>query len=756
VAHARAREELTDERCALAAAARLAFRRAYLRCKIRLAPDAPVGHTTYVLRGGHFAIAVGALVVACGQEPATSAAPPVAAKPAPADNPCADGFALDSDGACIDAPAPAACPGGTRPRLGSSTCEPVGWQSSCPAGTKRDASGFACMDAAPAAPCAGATREAQDQASCVPVGDCTGPFPPAGAIVVDASLSDGQVDATHVRTLSAGVAAAADGATVAVAAGTYDDAVTLTKHVTLVGRCAASVEIRSPAGSMKPGIDVRTTGVTVRGLTLTGHVKGIAVAVNAAATVEDVVVRGARHSGLYVEGGRATIRGTKVEDTRPQADRRGGFDLAVGVGGEASLFDSTLSGGVQGVLAGGADTKVALTRVVITKQAPNADSEIRATGMAVVSGARVTVAQSVIRDLVGDGAAVVQEDGVVDLTDTIVRDVHVGGAAARGYGLLAMLGGHLVVRSSQISAIERAAVLVRDQGSSLELVASTVRGPNGNGATPPPGLISDGKGAGVSVVGKAKASLDSVAILGTWGISAYADTGGALEMKRSFVDAPRGFEGGDPARGYASGLNVNGATAVVSDVTVTHCSGSAVGVGKGGRLRGDRLFVRDVVEGATESAGSGLSVGANGDVDLDASVIDRATSTGIIVTEGGGSILRLARSSIHGTRPARMGFGHGITVRNEARVVLTGTSIVDNPGIGLAADGGRALLDGAAVARNAVGIHAQGGSFLVEADDPDADGLGAGEVRVTASTRFASNATRIGSGVVPLPAPILP
>lgn len=695
-------------------------------------------------------------LAACSSDPVTASAPPSETPPPAGDSPCAAGFALDADGACVDAPAPATCPGGTRPRLGSPACEPVGWQSTCPAGTKRDASGFGCADAVPAAACNGATREAADLASCVPVGDCTGAFPPAGAIVVDAMLADGQLDATHVRTVAAGVAAASDGATIAVAAGTYDDAVTLTKQVTLVGRCAAQVEIRSPAGSTSAGIDVRAAGVTVRGLTLTGHVKGVAVTRSGEATIEDVVVRGARYSGLYVDGGRVTIRGTKVEDTGPQADRRGGFDLAVGVGGEASVFDSALAGGVQGVLAGGADTKVALTRVVITKQAPNPASDVRPAGMAVVSGARVTVAQSVIRDVVGDAAAFVQEDGVVDLTETIVRDVHIGGAAARGYGLLAILGGHLVVRSSLISAIERGAVVVRDQGSSLQLVSSTVRGPNGSSSTPAPGLMSDGKGAGVSAVASAKASLDGVAILGSWGISAYADTGGALEMKHSFVDAPRGFEGGDPARGFAGAINVNGGSAVVSDVTLTHCSGSAVGIGKSGRLSGDHLFVRDVIEGGIESAGAGLSVGASGDVDLDASVIDRATSTGLIVTEGAGTIVRLARSSIHGTRPARSGFGHGITVRGEARVVLTGTSIADNPGIGIAADGGRALLDGATIARNAVGIHAQGGSFLVEASDPDADSLGDGEVRVAASTRFASNATRIGSGTVPLPAPILP
>ena len=118
--------------------------------------------------------------------------------------------------------------------------------------------------------------------------------------------------------------------------------------------------------------------------------------------------------------------------------------------------------------------------------------------------------------------------------------------------------------------------------------------------------------------------------------------------------------------------------------------------------------------------------------------------------------MRFARSSVHGTKLARGGFGHGVTVGLGARVVLAGTSLVDNPGIGLAVAGGRALVEGATLARNNVAIHAQSGSFLVEADDTDAESLGDGEVRVASTTRFTSNATRVGSGIVPLPSPVLP
>lgn len=713
--------------------------------------------TGVVSRTSLLAILASLAHLACSssnEEPSTT--PPPATTPAPTESPCADGFALDADGACLPAAAPASCPGGSRPRVGSTTCEAVGWTATCPPGTTRDASGFGCATPAPESTCSGATREAYGQATCAPVGDCGGTFPPAGAIVVDGALLDAQLDATHFRTLEAAVAAAPDGATVAVAPGVYEEAVTVTRPLTLIGRCAASVELRSPptgTASAKPGIDVKAKGVTVRGLTLTGHVDGIAVGTGGDATITEVVVRDARYAGILVERGRARITGTKVENTRPQADRRGGFDLAGGNGAEITIDDSTLTGGVQGVLAGA--STLALTRVVITKQAPDAGSSVRPAGIAAVAGSKVSLTRSVIHDLVADGAASAEDDATVELDETIVSGLHIDGSAARGYGLLATYGGHVVARSVLLSAVESLAVLARDEGSTLELTDTTVLGPQVT-TTPSGPLVNDGRGAGISVKSKAAAVLDGVAVIGTWGYGVASEVNGTLSMKHSFVDAPRGALGTDPAKASAYGLGVTTAKATLSDVTFTRCAAAGINVGKGGSLSGDHVLVRDVIEGEIPSSGAGLAVGEAGRVDLDASAIEAATATGVLITRGGQSFVRLVRSSVRGTRKARDGFGHGVTVRLDARVVLTGTSIVDHPGIGIAADGGRALLDGATVARNAVGIHAQSGSFLVETDDADAESLTDGEVRVATTTRFASNATRIGSGVVALPAPVLP
>jgi hypothetical protein len=110
---------------------------------------------------------------------------------------------------------------------------------------------------------------------------------------------------------------------------------------------------------------------------------------------------------------------------------------------------------------------------------------------------------------------------------------------------------------------------------------------------------------------------------------------------------------------------------------------------------------------------------------------------------------------VRDTRFSRDGYGHGVTVRLDARVVLVSTAITGNPGIGVAVDGARALLDGAVLARNGVGIHAQGGSFLVARDDVDDGTLGDFEVRVTSGTQFVENQTRVGSGITPLPDPLL-
>jgi hypothetical protein len=141
-------------------------------------------------------------------------------------------------------------------------------------------------------------------------------------------------------------------------------------------------------------------------------------------------------------------------------------------------------------------------------------------------------------------------------------------------------------------------------------------------------------------------------------------------------------------------------------------------------------------------------------VDLEASAIVDATTSGILATRGGDASIRLAQSSIHGTKAASQGFGHGVIVAAGAQVILEGTSVFDNAAIGVAAAGGRARLINSVIAKNPIGVHVQDGSFLVESEDVT-DPLD-NEVRVSRDTRFIGNQSKVGSGEIPLPSNILP
>lgn len=419
------------------------------------------------------------------------------------------------------------------------------------------------------------------------------------------------------------------------------------------------------------------------------------------------------------------------------------------------MTDSAIVGGVDGLFAATSGTKATLERVVVTGQAPQPPAPKRGAGVAAVLGANVTVTRSVLRDLSADGAVLTEADGTVELAQSIVRGVRATGGAARGYGIVAQRGGHVIARQSAVFDVPDSwAVLVRDEGSTVALTETTVLGP-GPAAAPPTGpLESDGKGGGVSVVTKGAATLEGVAVVGGWGFGVGTE-GGTLAMRRSLVDATRAARGGEPSAGYATGLTVNKAgKATVEDVTVSRSSASGVVVGRASALSGSRLLVRDVVEGVKASSGAGLSIGESGRVDLEATAVEAATGTGVIVTSGANTTLRLADSIIRGTRPARDGYGHGATARLAVTMLLERTAVVDNPGIGVAVDAASALLSGAVLARNGVGVHAQGGSFLSEATSSDE--LGEGELRVTPDTRFVDNGARVGTGEVPLPEPLLP
>jgi hypothetical protein len=97
-------------------------------------------------------------------------------------------------------------------------------------------------------------------------------------------------------------------------------------------------------------------------------------------------------------------------------------------------------------------------------------------------------------------------------------------------------------------------------------------------------------------------------------------------------------------------------------------------------------------------------------------------------------------------------FGNAIEVV-DATLRLDRTTVRNAKGAALLFAGSTGAISASLIEDNAVALHAQDGSELVEADEAPAE-LVEHAVVVTRSTVFKDNETRIGQGVLPLPQPL--
>lgn len=181
-------------------------------------------------------------------------------------------------------------------------------------------------------------------AACVPVGDCTAPFPPAGALLVDDDYGPADVDATHFKTVTEALIAASKGATIAIAAGTYVEGLTVEKPVTLVGRCAAQVTMQSPGGNVSGMITGQAPKVALRGMTFRGFSGGVLVYDGADATIEDVVIEGSIRTGIEVDQSKATVRRSKLIDPVFDVGKGRAWGISAGGGSQVLAEDVTITG----------------------------------------------------------------------------------------------------------------------------------------------------------------------------------------------------------------------------------------------------------------------------------------------------------------------------------------------------------------------------------------------------------------------------
>ncbi len=633
---------------------------------------------------------------------------------------------------------PTACAPGTMPRVGAASCEPVGW-TACPAGFAADPSGWGCLDVEPDVPCSGATREVLGQQTCQPLGDCAAAFPPAGAtLFVDPAVTT--PDATHHASLQAALAAAPAGAVIAVAAGTYAEALVITRPVTLVGRCAEQVVVQAPApGAAGLAVD-RAVAAEVRGLTLRGHAIGARVTGGGTLTLRESLIDANVDYGVLASGAgsKATVVDSVIRDTSALGPNVG-HGVQIESGALVALDGTVVKGNHRyGVLATGTRTQATFLGAIV-RDTLATSGDFGGMGVVVDPGASATLTRTAVVNSRHRGVRVTQ--ATLTLTDSVVRGTAPRNGGELGDGL-SVFGGKATLVRSAVVGNATAGVFAQGATASLEVRDSVVRDTH-VAAAQSCGLGAS-LGASLTLANSALVENDEC------GLALYQSS---ATVTHSLVAGTR--QGQNAA---ARGIDVFSASCLdLRDSAVVGSSTLGLAVIDSGADAGcAATLTRSLVSGTLPRddgiLGRGVSV-QNAEVTLQRSALLDNREVGLFVSREGATVTA-TECTVRGTQAEAAGsFGDGLVAHAGSRVTLRDCDVRANQSIGLAFAGATALVSGGFVGGNAVGVHVQEGSTLAEV--AGATALGApGSVTVTTSTRFEANQSRLGAGVVPLPADV--
>lgn len=554
---------------------------------------------------------------------------------------------------CVECPPsfPAGpCAAGTAPLEGAE-CSRVGWSGGCPLGFAPAKSGWGCEPVVATSACTGATMPKLGARACEPIDDCTAPFPPTGtSVLVDANGID---DATHARTIGDALTKVATGGTVAVEAGTYLEALSIKRDVTLVGRCTDKVRVESVSGATTtPGLNLASAGtkVSISGLTFSGHRGGVVVT---AGTLDARALRleANRELGLVAVGSKTRVRfeGGVVRGTLPSATVGLGRGVDVEGGATVELVSAAVEQNADiGVFAEGAN--IIVDGSIVRTTATGASGK-EGRGVYGKLGSAIKVQRSSITDNHTMGIFASGARTKLTVEDSFVARTLPDGAKLFGRGITVLDKAEASITNTRIAdnvdtGLECDGATVTATDVAIEGTRSTPQKDYGAGAVAKRGgslrlvraAVVGNRSSGVAALG-ATTILEGSAVVGTladtagrYGMGAVVAEGGHLEIGRSVIDDSR-FVGVF-------------ALLETSSVSLT------------------RSLVRNVkAQEVEEPLGHAVVSMERARVDLLASVVERSVGAGLIVASSTGSV----RSSVLREHTVGLATLDGTTLHVSAR-----------------------------------------------------------------------------------------
>ena len=575
-------------------------------------------------------------------EPALPAAP---APPEPVSlGPCPEGWSLSADepAECLPWPvdAPAACEGASALLPGEADCTPIGL------------------------PC--------------PAGDWADGLPDEGVIFV---RPDGAPDAPGTReeplgSVRAALALAGPGDTVAVAQGTWDEAVHVPADVTLRGACAAGTLLWVSTHSGGTVVDVTRGGVVVRDLAIGGAVVGVKVHGRlASARLESVLVQGATQIGIGVwDGAALQAEDVVVRDTAPDPDSlNNGRGISVETGGTVELRRVALEHNREnGAIVRDEGSELAMTdSVVRDTQVEQSNGDV-GRGLEASGGALATLTRVVLERNRTSGIFAALE-AVVQLEDVRVLDTSVGNTADVTTGLLvlwdaAITGERVVVRGSAetgVSAAEGGLVVLRDA-----IIRDTA-------PRPTDGLF----GRALDVQGPSHVELDGALLEGNHEIAVFCGRPGAeLVLTDTTIRGTRPQAADDT---FGRGISTRDGVSLTADRLLVQDSFEA-----GVALVGTTATLRDLFVLGTQPRqadgvfGRGLVTQGGSHVTVERAVVEGNHEAGVAVLDEGATLVDLDLDVLD-TASAPLGPGRGLSVQTGGSAELTRVRLQSSREVGL-------------------------------------------------------------------------
>ncbi|MCC6873945.1 MAG: hypothetical protein IT378_06485 [Sandaracinaceae bacterium] len=508
------------------------------------------------------------------------------------------GDATRPDPDARDPPAPpriAPCPDGWRELTSASgvvTCEPWpegGERTDCPIGEGHLPGTPGCAPLGAACPADGWPAGLPADRPVVYVDD--------GA----AAGGDGTSRARALRSIAAAMASAPAGAIVAVAEGTYDEAVAVRAGRTLWGACASGTRLVSSAADEGAALlalaEDRASASNIA--VVVSARPGIVVSAEGA-SLDGVVVSGARLVGVSVTSGSLSARRLAVLDTVSGTGGTYGNGISVASGTTLSIEQAILLRNRNGALAAAGGT-VTGRAIVASDTLPLESDERFGHGVAALAGASVTLEEAVLERNHAEAAYAGDASTSLTLRRSVLRDTLAQTRDdAFGRGLDALGSAHAVLERSLVSGNHTGGLFAAGAGTALTatdvVVTHTLAQPSDARA-----------GIGAHVDGGATLTLERVHVedsltLGVLATGAGAALG-ATDLRVTGVGAQE--SDGRFGRGLQARMGAQ-ATLTRAAFEATHeCGLSAIDAGTS--VDATHLAVSNVSPGASDAWGVGIA-----------------------------------------------------------------------------------------------------------------------------------------------------